>query len=163
MMNLGAVTIVYKGGFIPNKGDVFILLAAMVAPFANKYQKLAREEVGAEYLLLFRTAFAAPTLFLLGFAISEPPNFLEIEEVFWMLFLNGFVLFGISKIFWVEAIHRISITKATSMTALGPVYTMFWAYLILGDAIGINQILGAVLVIIGGLGLLLANPSLAKN
>ena len=60
------------------------------------------------------------------------------------------MLFGISKIFWIEAIHRISITKASAMTACGPLFTIILAYLVLGDEPTVQQLIGVIPVLIGG-------------
>ncbi|MGM0534026.1 MAG: DMT family transporter [Campylobacterota bacterium] len=151
LMAGGAVIILTKAkGLDLNKGDILVLMAAMVAPVANYYQQRTRRNVGAHSLLFVRTLLSIPLLFALAFWLDSAPDLNDISAVLWLLFINGFLLLGLSKIFWIEAIHRISVTKAGAMTALGPVYTMGFAYFLLHEVPTPAQMLGVVPVILGG-------------
>ena len=77
------------------------------------------------------------------------PTSSQILNSLWFLFINGFILFGLSKIFWVEAIHRITITKANTLGAITPALTMVFAFLILKDIPTIWQIMGFIPMFIG--------------
>ena len=59
-------------------------------------------------------------------------------------------MMGLSKIFWVEAIYRISITKASALAALIPVFTIIFAYFTLGETPTMTQLLGIIPVLGGG-------------
>ncbi len=150
LMGAGAMMILFQGEVEFNKGDLLILLAALTAPVANNYQRRTRSVVGSETLLFVRTLIASPVLFALAFIFNDTPTLPQLEKIWVLLLINGFVLLGLSKIFWVEAIHRISVTKAAAMTALGPLYTMIFAYYILGEVPTAYQLLGVIPVVIGG-------------
>lgn len=147
---IGAIIILFPAEIKFNSGDILILFGAMSAPLANHYQKKSREVVSAEYLLFIRTLLSTPILFILAFSFSNAPTFNELSSIWIFLVINGFLLLGLSKIFWLEGIHRISITKASAMTALGPAYTMFFAYLLLNEIPTIIQILGLIPLMVGG-------------
>ncbi len=66
------------------------------------------------------------------------------------LFISGFLIMGLSKIFWLEAIYLISITKATAMAALVPLLTIFFAFLFLDEVPTFVQILGTIPIVLGG-------------
>ena len=45
------------------------------------------------------------------------------------LVINGVLLLGVSKILWIEGIHRINVTKANALNSLGPLLTLLFAWL----------------------------------
>jgi drug/metabolite transporter (DMT)-like permease len=66
------------------------------------------------------------------------------------MFLIAVLVYVVSKIMWIEALNRISITKLSAMLALLPVFTLFFAYLYLDEVPEIRQVLGIVPVLAGG-------------
>ncbi len=150
MMGAGALTILFPGELSLNKGDMLVLAAAMIAPIANYWQKKARAFVRPTEILFVRYLLALPVLLPLAYWLSPGGGSSPRMVLPWLL-INGLVLFGVSKIFWIEAIHRISITKASAMTAFGPLFTIILAYLVLGDLPTLWQLIGAIPVLFGGL------------
>ncbi|RLA57420.1 MAG: EamA family transporter, partial [Epsilonproteobacteria bacterium] len=59
-------------------------------------------------------------------------------------------IYVISKIMWIEALNRISITKLSAMLALLPAMTLFFAYLYLDEIPEFRQIMGIIPVLLGG-------------
>lgn len=114
------------------KGDFLILLAVMLPPIANLFQKRARESIGSEGILLFRTIVAVPVLFMLAF-VFERNNIPSSSNIWLVLILNGFIYFGISKVLWIEGIHRISITKSAALNSITPAFTLIFAFVLLKD------------------------------
>ncbi len=51
---------------------------------------------------------------------------------------------------WIEALHRISITKVSAMMGLVPMMTLFFAYLYLNEIPELHQILGIIPILVGG-------------
>ena len=47
------------------------------------------------------------------------------------LLISGIFLFGVSKILWIESIHRISVTKANALESIAPLFTIIFAWIIL--------------------------------
>lgn len=149
LMSVGAILILFPGEIKFNRGDFLILISASIAPVANHFQRLSREVVDAEVLLFFRTLFALPFLSIIALYFEEIPKLEDIKNVFWLLLFNGILAFGLSKIFWVEAIYRISITKAAAMAAMTPFFTMIFSYMFISMPPTIYQILGALPIAIG--------------
>ena len=150
LMAIGAVIILFPDKFIFNVGDLLILVAAAIAPIANLYQKRARNQVSSEAILAFRSIIALPILLLLAILIEPIPKWHEIISALPYIAVSGLLLMGLSKIFWVESIHRISITKASAMAALIPVFTLLFAYLTLNEIPGNSQLAGILPVLLGG-------------
>lgn len=151
LMSVGAILVLFPdeaGGF--NRGDFLVLLAAMIAPAANRYQQRSRARVSAVTLLFVRNLTSLPVLFLIAWLFAPLPGRAEIAAGWWLLLLNGFFLMGLSKIYWIEGLHRLSITKVSAMTALSPLFTMIFAYPVLGEVPGLWQIIGVAPILIGG-------------
>lgn len=151
-MAAGAVLILFPGKFDLNPGDLLVLLAAMSAPIANRYQQRSRRYVSAQTILFVRSLLSLPLLALLAFLFSDrTPVFADMAGVWPLILINGLVLMGFSKIFWVEGLHRISLTKASALTAVGPLFTLIFAWWVLDERPGVLQWLGMVPILIGGI------------
>jgi len=150
IMGVGALTVLIPDDLSFNKGDLIILIAAALAPFANLYQKRARTYVSSETVLAFRNITALPILFLIAY-LSEPmPSLEKLIEATPYILAIGILVFGVSKVLYIEALHRISITKVSAMLALPPLFTLIFAYFILDEIPNLRQILGIIPILIGG-------------
>lgn len=150
LMGLGALTVLIPDDLSFNRGDLLILIAAAIAPLANFYQKRARSHVSSETILAFRNIFALPVIFLLAY-LSEPlPSAENLIKASPYILAIGLLVFGLSKVLWLEALHRISITKVSAMMALPPIFTLIFAYYVLNELPEPRQILGVIPILIGG-------------
>jgi len=150
IMAVGALLVLIPDDLTLNKGDLIIFIAAALAPFANLYQKRARTYVSSETILAFRNLVALPVLFAIAF-ITEPfPSQENLIKALPYILAIGFLVLGLSKILYIEALHRISITKVSAMLALIPLFTLIFAYFTLHEVPNLRQILGIIPILIGG-------------
>lgn len=149
LMTLGAILVLFPEHFHLQLGDALVLLAAMIAPLANLFQKRARTKVSAETVLLTRSLFALPFLYLLAYTFENSNSWQAIQSQWIWLFLTGFLVFFVSKILWVEAIHRLPITKVNALYALAPMLTMVWSYILLNETPTQSQLLGIGPILLG--------------
>lgn len=150
IMGVGAIIILFPSDLNFNKGDMIILLATSIAPVANLYSKRARLFCSSETVLGVRTFVALPVISLLAWFIEPEINFENLQKALPYVLLIGLLVFGLSKILWMEALHRISITKISAMIALVPPMTLFFAYVYLDEVPEIRQIVGIIPILIGG-------------
>ena len=150
LMASGAIVILFPDELTLNKGDLLVLLAAALAPIANLYQKRARRQVSSETILAFRSIVALPLILIIAILLEPVPEWEDIISALPYIATSGLLLMGLSKIFWVESIHRISITKASAMAALIPVFTLLFAYLSLNEVPGNSQLVGIFPILVGG-------------
>ena len=150
IMGAGALIILIPDDLSFNKGDLLILIAAAIAPIANLYQKRARNYCSSETILGFRTVVGLPFIALLAYIFEAPASYENFMSALPSLLVIGIAVYVISKIMWIEALHRISITKVSAMMGLLPVMTLFFAYVYLGEVPELRQILGIVPVLAGG-------------
>ena len=152
IMILGAVLILFPGHFSINFGDLLIIFGAMFAPIANHFQQKARKQVSAETILFVRNIIAIPIIAIIAlFSNQAIPSLGNLKIALPLLIINGAIMFGFAKILWVEAIHRISVTKATSLNTIAPAYTLIFAYFLLNEIPTFWQIMGFIPILIGAI------------
>lgn len=150
LMFVGVMFVLFEGFSQLSKGDLIIFLAMMIPPLGNHFQQTARKHVSSTTLLFVRNLVGG--IFLLAFAslIETTPTFQNFYAVFPLILLNGVVMLGVAKIFWVEGIHRISVAKGLSISTLIPVLTLLYVYFISGEIPASHQILGLLPILAGG-------------
>ena len=150
IMAIGALIILIPDNLVFNKGDLFILAASAMAPFANLYQKRARKHCSSVTILGFRTVVGLPFVALLAWYFEPAVSYEQFSSALPYLLFIGIIIYVISKIMWIEALHRISITKVSAMLGLVPAMTLLFAYLYLNEVPDLRQILGVIPILIGG-------------
>lgn len=146
----GVLLILFPGTLEFNKGNLLIFFATMLPPIGNYFQQLARKRVSAVTLLFLRSLIAAA--FLLPFAfLLEGSSKLDLQAAALPLLFNGVVLFGLSKILWIEGIHIIPVAKAATINTLIPVFALAYAYIILGEVPSIYQFVGLIPILFGAI------------
>jgi drug/metabolite transporter (DMT)-like permease len=150
LMLLGAFIVLrpsFGGTF--NFGDLLIFIGVAAAPFGNYFQRRARQKVSSETILFVRSLIAAPVIFILCYVFGSGTTFLSIKAAFWLLVFNGFFLFGLTKLFWLEGIHRILVVKANALHSIGPLFTLLFAWLFLGQPPTVFQLIAFIPFFVG--------------
>ena len=150
IMGMGALIILIPDELTFNKGDLLILVAAAIAPLANLYQKRAREFCSTETILGFRTLVGLPFIALMAWAFEPAVSYEALVSALPSLLFIGILIYVVSKIMWIEALHRTSITKLSAMLGLVPMMTLIFAYFYLNEVPELRQVLGIVPVLVGG-------------
>ncbi len=150
MMSIGAFTILIPDDLSLNKGDLIVLLAAAIAPLANLYQKRARSYVSSESILAFRNIIGLPLIFALAYIAEPMPSVENLLKALPYLMVIALLVFVVAKVLWIEALHRISITKMSAMLAIAPLFTLIFAYFVLNEVPEVRQVFGIIPILIGG-------------
>ncbi len=151
MMAVGGIYVVFPADFRFNKGDLMILAAAAIAPVANLYQKRARNFVSSETVLAFRDIAAIPIVLALALLFERPLSLHAFREALPFILLNGFLVFTLAKMLWIEALHFTSITKLSAMVSLIPVFTLLFSWLLLSQIPSMHTLPGIIAVVVGSL------------
>lgn len=149
LMIVGALTVLAPGFAGVNIGDLLVLAAMFCTPLGNFYQQKAREVASSETIMFLRSVISAPIIFLIAYAIGAHVPFRNIQTALPFLFINGVVILGLSKIFWIEGIHRVLVTKAEAFNSAGPFLTLFLAFVVLHQTPTIWQVTSLVPLLLG--------------
>lgn len=150
VMGVGAIIVLIPQELTLNKGDLFILAGAAIAPFANLYQKRARQFCSSETILTFRTVVGLPFIAALAYYLEPAVSYPAFIQALPYLLIIGIAVYVVSKIMWIEALHRVSITKVSAMMGLVPLMTVVFAFLFLGEVPSLKQGLGLIPILVGG-------------
>ena len=155
---LGAVLVVLGAGFVLapnfsgfNIGDFLVLAGTLCTPAGNYYQQEARKIASSETILFLRSLLAAVAVFVLAYALGQHSSVGDLRAALPLLVVNGVLLLGLSKILWIEGIHRISVTKAITLGNLAPALTLLIAWMILNQAPTVWQLSSLVPLVLGTL------------
>ncbi len=133
LMLAGATIVLYPNVHNLQIGDLLILSAAFIAPLGNFFQKRARKKVKSEAILFIRSSISALVIFVIAYFTKIDFTTINLDKTFVFLIINGFFLLGLSKLLWVEGIHRISVTKANALNSVTPLLTLLFAWMLLGN------------------------------
>ncbi|PIQ77598.1 hypothetical protein COV82_03565 [Candidatus Peregrinibacteria bacterium CG11_big_fil_rev_8_21_14_0_20_46_8] len=141
-MVIGALVILLPKHTAPNLGDILILVAASFVPFGNYFAQRARKKVGSVTIMFLRSIMSFVVLLVVAYFFEPLPGPDVLRKSFVFLAINGLLLLGFSKLLWLEAIHRIPVTKAISLSSISPAFTLLFAFLFLDELPTVAQIAG---------------------
>lgn len=106
--------------------------------------------IGATRFAALATTVAAACV-LIQFAIQNPADALVTQP--WQVYMHAFGMAIVSTILPIfmtaKAIQMIGAAKVSLIGAVGPVATIFFGWLLLGENVSVQQIIGAALVLAG--------------
>ncbi len=149
LMLSGAVTILSQNfhGFV--WGDWLIVLAATLSPYGNRHQQKVRKLISSHTLLFVRSAFSIPFIVLIALLLGESLQRTDLFNSLWSIVFVGVVSMVISKILWIEGIHRIPVTKSNTIASLGAGFTILFAWLFLSQVPTARQLVALPLLVVG--------------
>ena len=148
-MLCGALLVLFPQDLNFATGDLLLLAAAFLAPFGNYFVKQARSEMSAQFIMLIRSIISGIVILICSFFIEENLPSPSLELHWAMVLINGIFLIGLSKVFWIEALHRMPIAKVASFTTITPYISLLWIYIFFGTQPGWQQIAGGLPLIVG--------------
>ncbi|MDD4989344.1 MAG: DMT family transporter [Candidatus Pacebacteria bacterium] len=148
-MVMGACVVLLPNVSQINTGDFLVLLSTFAPPVGNYFMQKARKISSSYSILFIRTLVAIPFLFLLAKMLHAGTIAFDIKSSLFFLAVNGILIFGLSKILWLEAIHYISVVKANALGSSGPIFTLLLSYIFLHQAPTLWQLTAVVPMILG--------------
>lgn len=149
LMILGAVVVLAPNFAGFNRGDLLIVLGTCVTPAGNFFQQRARRIASSETIMFLRSLLSLPFIILLAYALGIDVAHVDVRPALVLLLMNGLVMLGLSKLLWLEAIHRIPVTKGVALQSIGPFFTLVLAWGILSQTPTIFQLASLVPFIAG--------------
>ena len=146
----GIVVIVTHGSifslsFTSLQGDILALGGAVVFALFSVLGKKYQYDQVVSVFIYFVTAlvFITPTLFL--FSSLKIPSL----HIWLWLLLNGFLVNGISYIFWFKALEYGDTSVTSNALYLTPFLSLVYIALFLGEQILLSSIVGLVVIVAG--------------
>lgn len=150
LMFIGVLIVLFPKSSGWYLGDSILILATLAAPIGNFFQRRARESASSETILLLRTFFTIPMLYILVLFFKDDISLsIFTPKLLALFFINGVVIMSLSKIYWLEGIRIIAVAKASALNALSPFVVLVISYFFLKENPTIYQIISLVPFVIG--------------
>lgn len=83
-----------------------------------------------------------------GFTLTDGlSSFLRLLTTSWII--SGLICYGLSTILWLDVLSELDFSLAFPMMGLTYVFTLFIGYFVFQETIGLERILGVILVLFG--------------
>lgn len=151
LVTLGALIVLGRDFSSVHTGDLLIFATTLIAPVGNYFQQKARTIASSESTMFLRSILSIPLILLLAIFFGSYASFRDVFTSLPFLVVNGILLLGLAKMFWIEAIHRISVAKATALASIAPFVTLLCAWLILNQSPTLWQFLSLIPFVLGTL------------
>jgi drug/metabolite transporter (DMT)-like permease len=147
----GAVLILYRGSLQMNTGDILVIMSTATYPVGNFYAKKALTQVSPSVILLVRFFLGGFFLLLLSIFVEGKPSIINTAIVtHWpLLVLTGFILLGAGKLVWYEALDRLDISKAISLSMTFPLFSLIIVTGFYKESISRQQAIGIAVMMVG--------------
>ncbi len=132
-----------------NIGDFLVVLAICCTPIGNLALQRGREVASAETLLFLRNLLMVPMVFAAAYFFGAQYTLPDVEASLVYLLINGVLVLAISKVFFVEAIKRISVPKTSALETAAPIATLITAWILLGQVPTFVQLLAFIPLALG--------------
>ncbi len=132
-----------------NSGDIMMVMAATCWAIYTIYGRRPTLEYSALHVTAYATLFAA--LYFMPFGITQY-HANQFNSVSWeMMAAIAYVIVVavIALAAWLKGVSIIGPSRASVFMNLIPIFTVFFAFLLLGEIITLPQLIGAVFVIGG--------------
>lgn len=110
-------------------------------------------------LILVSVALSAIAQILLKIGISSTSGQNNLAINGWLLagikvlinptVIAGLLLYGFGAILWLAVLARLDVSQAYPFVGLGFIFTMMLGYLVLGEPVGFQRIVGTMLIAAG--------------
>lgn len=147
---IGALLILYNGTFRLNTGDIMVIASTVTYPIGNFYAKRALFQISPSTILLVRFSLGGIFMLLLAMLVEGGSHTANIISAGWpILLFNGLVLLGVGKIVWYEALGRLDISKAISLSMTFPLFSLIILIGVFKEAVSPYQWIGIAVMMVG--------------
>ncbi len=147
VLNFGSVS-VFSAGFL--QGNILILLATIFWSLYTILVRLFFADMSAAKITAYSLTSTA-----LFFAFISLPKLLaapwsEFSPQAWLgMLYSGIFVFGISYVLWNSGIKAVGPTRTSVYANLPPFVSILFGRLLLGERIGLLQVFGGILILLG--------------
>ena len=146
----GALFILYNGTFSLNLGDILVLFSTITYPIGNFYAKKALNYLSPAVILFVRYLLGGIFLLFLALMFEQNTSIPNTITNFWpIIIITGLFVLGLEKIIWYEGLKRVDISKAISLGATFPLFSLIVLIFFFNETISLFQAIGIVIMAFG--------------
>ncbi|NJN72289.1 MAG: DMT family transporter [Limnothrix sp. RL_2_0] len=138
-------------GLMIGRGEVLVLVAAVLKAFNNLITKITLEDIPLGIFSTFRMMIGTIAFFIATNVLYGPHHFMDVATPFlwrWMFIYSGIIVVG-GQLLWLSGLKLSTASEVSLATAFNPLVGVLAAYFVLGDAPTTAQYIGGVVILIG--------------
>ncbi|RZM77371.1 DMT family transporter [Leptolyngbya iicbica] len=138
-------------GLTIGKGDLLVLVAAVLQAIANLISKISLQTVPLGFFNVYRTLVGTVFFFVATIVLFEPSHFMDVTSPFlwqWMLLYSAVIVVG-GQLAWFAGLKKSTASEISLATAFTPIAGVLAAYLILGEVPTVAQYVGGAVIVVG--------------
>lgn len=129
-------------------------IVVVLGQFSNAYYTIYAKDLLTKYspcqIVSYLMTISALIFFTLGIPEIQSTNFNTLPYEAWLsVFYSGIFALWLGNIVWVWAVGQIGSVKTAIYQYLLPVFSLAFAYILLGETLAIGQILGTICILCG--------------
>ncbi|MDG6219606.1 MAG: DMT family transporter [Candidatus Thermoplasmatota archaeon] len=133
-----------EGQLFFRPGDLLIVLSSFFLGFSNAFAKKLMSNHSSRTIVFWRTMFGIPVLFVFTLVLSNNP----FSSFGSYVLLNG-VFLGVTIMFLYKSIEVIGPSLSSTLFFISPLFSTFFAVILLKETISIVQLLGGAIILLG--------------
>ena len=135
-------------------GNMIGTLVVVLGQFGNAYYTIyAKDLLGkysSEQIVSYIMTICALTFWLLSFMNVDNIDWSKISEGAWIsVVYSGIFALWLGNIVWVKAVGKVGSTRTALYQYLLPIFSLVFAYILLGETLVWGQIVGTVCIVAG--------------
>ena len=128
---------------------VFALLSAFFAALTSILAKIGLEGVNSNLATAIRTIVVLIMAWIIVFIAGKQNEITGITQKGWLFLILSGCATGISWLFYYKALQIGAVSKVVSIDKFSIVISILLAFIILGEAVSLKTIIGALLITAG--------------
>lgn len=129
-------------------------LVVVLGQFSNAYYTIYAKDLLNKYspcqIVSFLMSISAIVFFLLGIPELQFINFETLSNEAWIsVVYSGVFALWLGNIVWVWAVGKIGSVRTAIYQYLLPVFSLIFAYILLGETLVLGQVLGTICILVG--------------
>lgn len=147
----GASAVEMATGFTIGRGELMVLIAAVLQAIANLISKVSLQTLPLGFFNLYRTCVGTLFFFVATIVLFEPSHFMDVASPFlwrWMLLYSAVIVVG-GQLAWFNGLKHSTASEVSLATAFTPIAGVLAAFLILGEVPTFSQYVGGAVILAG--------------
>lgn len=150
---VGVLAIVLKtSAFQINRGDLLILLSAVVYAASSTLGKLMlSQQTNLQMIVFSRNFISSIIFFVIANLVFGPEHFTDVlaGQLWIVMLVYALIIIVLAQFLWYAALEKLSSQTVGKWTALSPVFGVSYAFLLNGERPSVAQLLAFLVIMTG--------------
>lgn len=135
-------------------GNMVGTIVVVLGQFGNAYYTIYAKDLLSKYsstqIVSYIMVICAIIFWILSFINMDNVDFSSFSSSAWIsVVYSGIFALWLGNIIWVRAVGKVGSTRTALYQFLLPIFSLVFAYILLGETLVIGQVIGTIFILIG--------------